>query len=422
LSRFPGVDFLDFDALLSDEEKLVRETVRSFVDDRLKPIIEECHREARTPLELVPEMGRLNLFGANLSDYGLPGLGGVAYGLIMQELERGDSGLRSFASVQSALVMYPIHAFGSQAQKDRWIPRLASAEAIGCFGLTEPDFGSNPGAMRTTARRQGSDWVLNGSKQWITNGTLADVAVVWAKTPDGVRGFLVEKGTPGFTSADQHGKFSLRASTTSELGFHDCRIPGDAILPGTTGLKNALMCLNQARYGIAWGGIGSAMECYTTALQYAKERIQWNGQPIACHQIVQEKLVWMVSEITKAQFIAYQMGKLKDAGRLRPQHIALGKRNNVWVARECARLAREVLGANGIVDDYPVIRHMLNIESVFTYEGTHDIHALIIGESITGIPAFNAPARDDAAVKPAPPNADMPAAALPATSTVGGGR
>jgi glutaryl-CoA dehydrogenase len=397
VSRFPGVDLLELDALLTEEERMVRDTVRAFVDDRVKPIIEECHREARTPLELVPEMGRLNLFGASIADYGLPGLGGVAYGLIMQELERGDSGLRSFVSVQSGLVMYPIHAFGSQAQKDRWIPRLATGEAIGCFGLTEPDFGSNPGGMRTTARRQGADWVLDGSKQWITNGTLADVAVVWARTDQGIRGFLVEKGTPGFTAADQHGKFSLRASTTSELGFHDCRIPGDAILPATTGLKNALMCLNQARYGIAWGGIGSAMECYHTALEYAKQRVQWNGQPIACHQLVQEKLVWMVSEIAKGQLLCLQLGRLKDAGRLRPHHVSLGKRNNVWVARECAKLAREVLGANGIVDDYPVIRHMLNIESVYTYEGTHDIHALILGQAITGIPAFNAPVTAEAA-------------------------
>jgi glutaryl-CoA dehydrogenase len=391
VSRFPGVDLLELDALLSDEERLVRDTVRAFVDDKVKPIIEECHREGRTPLSLVPEMGALNLFGASIADYGLPGLGGVAYGLIMQELERGDSGLRSFVSVQSGLVMYPIHAFGSQEQKDRWIPRLASGAAIGCFGLTEPDFGSNPGGMRTTARRQGDGWVLQGSKQWITNGTLADVAVVWARTEQGIRGFLVEKGTPGFTAADQHGKFSLRASTTSELGFHDCRLPGDAILPGTTGLKNALMCLNQARYGIAWGGVGSAMECYHSALEYAKQRVQWNGQPIACHQLVQEKLVWMVSEITKGQLICLQLARLKDAGRLKAHHISLGKRNNVWVARECAKLAREILGANGIVDDYPVIRHMLNIESVYTYEGTHDIHGLILGEAITGIPAFNAP-------------------------------
>ncbi|HJX28803.1 MAG TPA: acyl-CoA dehydrogenase family protein [Thermoanaerobaculia bacterium] len=395
MSRFPGVDLLELDALLSDEERLVRDTVRAFVDDKVKPIIEECHRDARTPLELVPEMGALNLFGASLSEYGLPGLGGVAYGLIMQELERGDSGLRSFVSVQSSLVMYPIYTFGSQEQKDRWIPCLASGEAIGCFGLTEPDFGSNPGGMRTTARKVGDDWVLNGSKQWITNGTLADVAVVWAKTDEGIRGFVVEKGTPGFTSSDQHGKFSLRASTTAELGFHDCRIPGDAILPKTTGLKNALMCLNQARYGIAWGGVGSAMETFHTALQYAKERVQFHGQPIGAHQLVQEKLAWMATEITKGQLLCLQLGKLKDQGRLKPFHISMGKRNNVWLARECARIAREVLGANGIVDDYPVIRHMLNIESVYTYEGTHDIHGLIIGEALTGIPAYNPPIRDE---------------------------
>ena len=393
MSRFPGVDFLEIDALLSEEERMARDTVREFVDDQVKPIIEECHREGRTPLELVPEMGRMNLFGATISDYGLPGLNNVAYGLIMQELERGDSGLRSFVSVQSSLVMYPIHTFGSQEQKDRWIPPLSTGEAIGCFGLTEPDFGSNPGGMRTTAKKTADGWVLNGAKQWITNGTLADVAVVWAKTEEGVRGFLVEKGTPGFTSSDQHGKFSLRASTTSELGFHDCRIPAENLLPGSTGLKSPLMCLNQARYGIAWGGLGAAMECYDTALNYAKERIQFGGQPIACHQLVQEKLVWMVSEITKGQLLALQLGRLKDASRIKHQHISLGKRNNVWVARECARLAREVLGANGIVDDYPVIRHMLNIESVFTYEGTHDIHGLIIGEAITGIPAYNPPER-----------------------------
>jgi glutaryl-CoA dehydrogenase len=400
LSRFPGVDLLELDALLSEEERLVRDTVRAFVDDKVKPIIEECHREARTPLELVPDMGALNLFGASISEYGLPGLGGVAYGLIMQELERGDSGLRSFVSVQSSLVMYPIYAFGSQEQKDRWIPRLATGEAIGCFGLTEPDFGSNPGGMRTTAKKVGNEWVLNGSKQWITNGTLADVAVVWAKTNDGkedigIRGFLVEKGTPGFTSSDQHGKFSLRASTTSELGFHDCHIPADNLLPKTTGLKNALMCLNQARYGISWGGVGSALETFNTALQYAKERIQWNGQPIACHQLVQEKLAWMATEISKGQLLNLQLGRLKDNGRLKPFHISMGKRNNVWLARECAKLAREILGANGIVDDYPVIRHMLNIESVYTYEGTHDIHGLIIGEALTGIPAFNAPERTE---------------------------
>jgi len=399
VKNFNGVDYLELDALLTEEQKMARDTVRQFVDDLVKPIIEECHRECRTPLELVPEMAKLNLFGANIDEYGLPGLDNVAYGLIMQELERGDSGLRSFVSVQSALVMYPIYAFGSKEQKDRWIPALASGEAIGCFGLTEPDFGSNPGGMRTTAKRDGDGWVLDGSKQWITNGTLADVAVVWAQTDDGVRGFLVEKGTPGFTATDQHGKFSLRASTTSELGFQDCRIPAENVLPETVGLKNALMCLNQARYGIAWGGLGAAMECYHTALEYAKERIQFSGQPIASHQLVQEKLVWMVSEITKGQLLAYRLGRLKDQGKVKHFHISMGKRNNVWVARECAKLAREVLGANGIVDDYPVIRHMLNIESVYTYEGTHDIHGLVIGERVTGIPAFNAPERT---AKPTP--------------------
>jgi len=392
VSRFPGVDFADLDSLLSDEERMVRDTVRDWVDDRVVPIIEEAHREARCPIELVPEMAELNLFGANLDEYGLPGLNNVAYGLIMQELERGDSGLRSFVSVQSALVMYPIYTFGSPEQRDRWIPALASGEAIGCFGLTEPDFGSNPGGMRTTARRDGDSWVLDGSKQWITNGTLADVAVVWAKTDDGHRGFLVEKGTPGFTASDQHGKFSLRASVTSELGFSGCRIPAENVLPKTTGLKSALMCLNQARYGIAWGGLGAAMDCYVTALEYAKERVQFGGRPIAAHQLVQEKLVWMLSEITKGQLLALQLGRLKDQGKLEHQHVSLGKRNNVWVARECAKLAREVLGANGIVDDYPVIRHMLNIESVYTYEGTHDIHGLILGEAITGIAAFEPPA------------------------------
>jgi len=395
LIRFPGVDFLDLDSLLSDEDKLVRDTVRSFVEEKVKPIIEECHREARFPRELVPEMGKLDLFGADFSDYGLPGLKSVAYGLIMQELERGDSGIRSCVSVQSALVMYPIYTFGAREQRDRWIPPLAAGESLGCFGLTEPDFGSNPGGMRTTARRDGNEWVLNGAKQWITNGSLADVAVVWAKTEDGIRGFLVEKGTPGFTAGDQHGKFSLRASVTSELGFVDCRIPAANILPKTDGLKNALMCLNQARYGIAWGALGAAMECYHTALEYSKERIQFGGRPIASHQLVQEKLVWMLSEITKGQLIAFRCAQLKDEGKLKHYHVSLIKRNNVWVARKSARLAREILGANGIVDDYPVIRHMLNIESVFTYEGTHDIHGLILGHEITGIAAFNPPVEAD---------------------------
>jgi glutaryl-CoA dehydrogenase len=401
LGRFPGVDYLEFESLLTDEERMVRDTVRAFVDDRVKPIIEDFHREARFPVELVPEMGKLDLFGASFDEYGLPGLNGIAYGLIMQELERGDSAIRSCVSVQSSLVMYPIYTFGSPEQRDRWIPALASGEAIGCFGLTEPDFGSNPGGMRTSARKDGDEWVLNGSKQWITNGSLADVAVVWARTDEGIRGFLVEKGTPGFTAWDQHGKFSLRASVTSELGLLDCRIPADNILPETVGLKNALMCLNEARYGIAWGALGSAMECYYTALEYAKERVQFGGRPIASHQLVQEKLVWMITEITKGQMLMHQAARLKDAGKLKHFHVSMAKRNNVWVARECARLARDILGANGIVDDYPVIRHMLNIESVFTYEGTHDIHGLIIGERITGIASFNPPTMEETTSKSA---------------------
>jgi len=407
VTRFPGVDFVDFESLLTEEQRLVRDTVREWVEDKFLPLIEEAHREGTFPMHLVPEMGEMNLFGPSLTGYGLPGLDNVSYGLIMQELERGDSGLRSFASVQSGLVMYPIWAFGSEAQKERWLPPMATGEAIGCFGLTEPDFGSNPGGMLTTAKKTADGWVLNGAKQWITNGTISDVAVVWAKTDEGIRGFLVEKGTPGYTSSDQHGKFSLRASVTSELGFQDCRIGDDALMPGTGGLKSPLMCLTQARYGIAWGAIGAAMECYWTALEYAKQRIQFGGRPIAAHQLVQEKLAWMVTEITKGQLLILQIALLKDRGKMKPHQVSMGKRNNVWVARECAKLSREILGANGIVDDYPVIRHMLNIESVYTYEGTHDIHGLIIGEAVTGIPAYEPPP----AVERKPQKAPVPAAA-----------
>jgi len=382
---------MDFDSLLSEEELMVRQTVRDFVDDEILPIIEDAHRHEKFPHHLVPKMAEMGLFGSTISEYGLPGLSHVSYGLIMQELERGDSGLRSFVSVQSGLVMYPIYAYGSKEQKDQWIPRLAKGEAIGCFGLTEPDFGSNPGGMRTNARRDGDSWVLNGAKSWITNGSIADVAVVWARTSEGIKGFLVEKDTPGFTTTNHLGKFSLRASITSQLFFEDCRIPAANLLPETGSLKHPLGCLTQARYGIAWGGVGAAMAVYQTALDYAKQRIQFGGKPIAAHQLVQNKLAWMITEITKAQFLALQMGRLKDQGKLKPHQVSMGKMNNVNIALECARIARDILGANGISDEYPVIRHMLNLESVKTYEGTHDIHNLVIGEAVTGIPAYNPP-------------------------------
>src|SRR3989475_2841046 len=379
---FEGVDYLGFDSLLTEEQRLVRDTVRGWVEDRVLPIIEEAASEGRFPKELVPDMGEMHLFGATLSDYGLPGLDNVAYGLIMQELERGDSGLRSFVSVQSALVMYPIHAFGSKEQKDRWIPKLADASAIGCFGLTEPDFGSNPAGMRTTARKDGGSYVLNGAKAWITNGSIAEVAVVWAKLDGVIRGFLVEKGTKGFSTFEHKGKMSLRASVTSQLAFEDCRVPAESILPGVTGLKGPLACLTQARYGIAWGAIGAAMACYDWALQYAQTRIQF-AKPIASFQLVQQKLVWMITEITKAQLLCLRVGQLKDAGRARPQQISMAKMNNVQTALDTARMARDILGAAGIVDDHPIIRHMMNLETVNTYEGTHDIHTLIIGRDIT---------------------------------------
>jgi glutaryl-CoA dehydrogenase len=389
MPSFPGVDFLDFDSLLSDEEKLARQTARQFVDDEIIPIIEQYNREGKFPVQLVPQMAELGLFGASLKGYGCAGMSNVEYGLVTQELERGDSGLRSFVSVQSALVMYPIHSYGSDAQKNKWLPLLQQGKAIGCFGLTEPQFGSNPGGMLTRAVKKGESYILNGEKMWITSGSLADVALIWAKCEDDkIRGFLVEKGTPGFKAWDVHGKYSLRASVTSGLAMTDCKIPAENLLPGVEGLKGPLSCLNQARYGIGWGGIGAAMACYDTALRYAKERKQFEGRPIASHQLVQEKLVWMITEITKAQFLALQVGRLKDQGRVHPSHISMLKMNNVWMALETARMARQILGANGIVDDYPIMRHMNNLESVITYEGTHDIHKLIIGERITGIEAF----------------------------------
>jgi glutaryl-CoA dehydrogenase len=391
MATFPGVDYMDIDSLFSEEELMVRQTVRDFVDDEVLPIIEHANREEKFPMHLVGKMAEMGLFGSTISEYGLPGLNNVAYGLIMQELERGDSGLRSFVSVQSGLVMFPIYAYGSKEQKDKWIPKLAAGEAIGCFGLTEPDFGSNPGGMRTHARKDGDSWILNGAKAWITNGSIADIAVVWAKVDGVVRGFLVEKDTPGFTTAYHMGKFSLRASVTSQLFFEDCRIPAENVLPETKGLKYPLSCLTQARYGIAWGGLGAAMAVFNTAVEYSKSRIQFGGQPIASHQLVQNKLAWMITEITKGQFLALQMGRLKDQNKLKPHHVSMGKMNNVNIALECARMARDILGANGVSDEYPVIRHMLNLESVKTYEGTHDIHNLIIGEAVTGIAAYNPP-------------------------------
>jgi glutaryl-CoA dehydrogenase len=386
---FQALDFLEIDALLSEEERLTRDTVRAFVSEQVLPGIESHFRNGTFPSDLIPIMARMGLLGANLEGYGCAGLNAVAYGLIMQELERGDSGLRSFVSVQGALCMYAIRAFGSEEQKDRWLPPAARGEAIGCFGLTEPDAGSDPASMKTRALPRSDVYVLNGTKAWITNGSIADVAVVWARCEDGViRGFLVERGTRGFTARDYHGKFSLRASVTSELIFQDCAIPRDNLLPSSSGLKSPLMCLNQARYGIAWGAAGSALAVFDEAVRYARERIAF-GRPIASFQIQQEKLVWMASEITKAQLVALRLGRLKDEGRLTPAQVSLGKRNNVWVARECARIAREILGANGIMDEYQVGRHFCNIESVYTYEGTHDIHTLILGEALTGLSAFS---------------------------------
>jgi glutaryl-CoA dehydrogenase len=385
---FRGVDYMLFDSQLNEQELLVRQTARRFVDERILPIIRECYRDGRFPSELIPEVGELGFLGANLDEYGCAGMSNVEYGLIMQEIERGDSGLRSFVSVQGALVMYPIYTFGSEQQKQRWLPRLQAGEAVGCFGLTEPGFGSNPAGMLTTARADGDTWVLNGEKTWITNGSVADVAVVWARTEAGVQGFLVEKGTDGYSTSDIHGKLSMRASVTSSLSFSDCRIPTANVLPAAKGLKSALACLTQARYGIGWGVIGAAMDCYETARQYTIVRKQFDDRPIASHQLVQEKLAWMITEITKAQLLALHAGRLKDQGKLEPAHVSMLKRNNVEMALQCARLSRDLLGANGVTDEYPIMRHMCNLETVKTYEGTDHIHTLVIGERVTGIPAY----------------------------------
>jgi glutaryl-CoA dehydrogenase len=385
---FQGVDFIELDSLLSEQDRLVRQTGRQFVEDCVAPVIKQSFREARFPVELVAEMGDRGLLGANLGGFGCAGMSDLEYGLLMQELERGDSGLRSFVSVQGALVMWPILEYGSEPQKQRWLPPLQQGKAIGCFGLTEPGFGSNPGGMRTQAVRDGSHYVLNGEKTWITNGTLADVSLVWAKEADQVRGFLVEKGTPGFSSSDIHGKWSMRASVTSSLALVDCRIPVENALPRAIGLKTALACLNQARYGIGWGCLGAAMDCYETARQYTLLRKQFDNRPIASHQLVQQELAWMISEISKAQLLAYHMSQLKTKGRLHHSHVSLLKRNNAWMALEVARRSRDLLGANGITDEYPIFRHMANLETVKTYEGTDNIHMLAIGQRITGIAAY----------------------------------
>jgi glutaryl-CoA dehydrogenase len=377
------LDYYDLDELLGDEAKMIRKTARDFVEREVQPIIEQHHAREEFPRHLIPRLAELGLFGANLKGYGCPGLSNIAYGVICQEMERCDSGLRSMVSVQGSLSMYAIYAFGSEAQKERWLPPMAAGKAIGCFGLTEPDHGSDPGGMKTRARADGNQYLLSGVKRWITNGSIADVAIVWAKTSEGIRGFLVEKGTPGYSAHDIKGKFSLRASITSELLLDDVRVPGESMLPNVSGLKGPFSCLTQARYGIVWGALGAAMACYHTALEYAKSRTQFE-RPLARFQLVQQKLVHMVNEITKGQLLALRLGQLKDAGRMRPEQVSLAKRNNVGHALEIARLARDILGANGIVNEYPVIRHMLNLETVNTYEGTYDMHTLIIGRDITG--------------------------------------
>ena len=391
--RFEGVDFYDVASLLSEEERAVRDTVRAWVDEKLLPVIGQHYLDGRFPLHLVPQMAQLGFFGANLpEEYGCAGLNNVAYGLIMQELERGDSGVRSFASVQGALVMYPIHAFGSEEQRRHWLPKMASGEVIGCFGLTEPDYGSNPGGMITTARETASGWVLNGAKMWITNGSTASVAIVWAKSgalndPSSIRGYIVPTDSPGFAAKDQKGKLSLRASDTSELVLQDVQVGKYALLPKSRGLKSPLSCLTQARYGIAWGAVGAAMACYDEALRYARQRVMFK-KPIAAYQLQQQRLAEMLTEITKAQLLALQLGRLKDAGKATPSQVSLAKRNNVDMACDIAREARRLLGANGILVEYTAMRHLANLESVYTYEGTHDMHTLILGEEITGFSAF----------------------------------
>jgi glutaryl-CoA dehydrogenase len=391
MAAFSGVDYYGLEALLSPEERMTRDSVRGFVEREVLPIIEAHHAREEFPRQLIARLGELGIFGANLQGYGCAGMNSVAYGLVMQELERGDSGLRSMASVQGALSMHAIYRFGSEDQKHRWLPEMAAGRSIGCFGLTEPDHGSDPGGMTTRARPDGDRYMLSGVKRWITNGSIADVCVVWAKVAEGgqdvIRGFLVERGTPGFTASDIKGKFSLRASITSETVFEDVAVPRANLLPEARGLGAPFSCLNQARYGIVWGALGAAMSCYATALAYAQIRTQF-GRPIAGYQLVQQKLVHMLTEITKGQLLAWRLGRLKDAGELRAQQVSLAKRNNVGHALEIARFARDILGANGIVNEYPVMRHLMNLETVNTYEGTYDMHTLIVGRDITGLDAI----------------------------------
>lgn len=388
MAAYESLNYMNIDSLFTEEELLVRQSVRDFVTAKVEPLMMAANREERFPMELVPQFAELGLLGSTIKGYGCAGLGHVAYGLVMQELERGDSGVRSFCSVQGSLVMYPIYAYGSDKQKEKYLPKLASAQLIGCFGLTEPDAGSNPGSMQTRAEKVAGGYKLNGNKMWITNGCLADIAIVWARLDGKVRGFIVEKGTPGFTTTTMKGKFSLRVSVTSELHFQDCVIPEENILPNIEGLKGPLGCLTQARYGIAWGVLGAANACYHTALHYAKNRTIFDGKPLAGHQLPQAKLVKMVQEITKGQLLVLQMGRIKEKGTLHPHQVSLGKMNNCKIALETAREARDMLGGNGIIDEYPVIRHMMNLETVNTYEGTEDIHRLVIGENITGIATF----------------------------------
>jgi glutaryl-CoA dehydrogenase len=393
MAKYEGIDFYDVDSLLSEEERMIRDTVRGWVDDNLMPVINDAYINRKFPRELIPQMAELGVFGANLpEEYGCAGLNNVAYGLIMQELERGDSGIRSFASVQGALCMYPIYAFGSEEQKKKYLPKMATGEIIGCFGLTEPDYGSNPAGMITTARQDGDGWVINGAKMWITNGSTANIAIVWAKTgdlddPKSIRGFIVPTDTPGFQARDQKGKLSLLASDTSELVFQDVRVGADALLPKSGGIKSPLMCLTQARYGIAWGALGAAMACFDEATQYAKARVMFDG-PIGGTQIQQVRLADMLTSITQAQLLCLQLGRLKDNGTMKPQQVSLAKRANCDMATNIAREARRLLGANGILIEYSAMRHMANLESVYTYEGTHDMHGLILGQEITGISAF----------------------------------